>query len=190
MPSLHYQVVDPSPSPSPSPSSSPPPPSSSSSELNMFQHLHSHILLFLFYILWSCIILDCIVSDPQIHLLSAQCNPPDFFLVSNSLILTQNLNATFQDIRGQIRDQNKHFATAQQGSGENFPVYTLFQCRNYLSTSDCAACFEVAASEIRKCAAAASPSPGANAIYDGCFIRYHLFTTFEHKSLLCLFCVS
>ncbi|XP_054797340.1 cysteine-rich receptor-like protein kinase 3 isoform X2 [Prosopis cineraria] len=143
---------------------------------------HCNLLPLLTFIVWSCCSLDGVASEPQIHLLSARCNPPDFFLVSNSSILTENLNATFRDIRGQIMDQKKHFATAQKGNGENFPVYTLFQCRNYLSTADCAACFDVAAVQIRTCSAATSPSPGAYVVYDGCFIRYNYNTFFNEAT--------
>ncbi|PNX59112.1 cysteine-rich receptor-like protein kinase 2-like protein, partial [Trifolium pratense] len=50
--------------------------------------------------------------------------------------------------------------------------------RNYLSNSDCSACFAVAAAQIRNCSAG---SNGARVIYDGCFLRY---TSIPHPFIL------
>ncbi|KAL6285098.1 hypothetical protein ACE6H2_009488 [Prunus campanulata] len=114
---------------------------------------------------WSCLIRS-VDASPQINLLNEGCslynatNLPDFYT---------NLNATFSDLKTQLNNNSTHFATAQQARG-SAPVYAMVQCRNYLSTADCAACFATAASQIRNCSAA----NGARVIYDGCFLRYTL----------------
>ncbi|XP_028800639.1 cysteine-rich receptor-like protein kinase 3 [Neltuma alba] len=131
----------------------------------------SCLLPLLTFIFWSRSTLNGVVSDPQTNLLKIQCNPFNEFFVTNISIYHDNLNATFQAIREQISDQNKHFATAQQQRlGEN-PIITLFQCRNYLTIPDCVACFDAAAIRIRSCVAAVAP--GAHVVYDGCFLRYN-----------------
>ncbi|KAK1372430.1 Cysteine-rich RLK (RECEPTOR-like protein kinase) 34 [Heracleum sosnowskyi] len=82
--------------------------------------------------------------------------------------------STSSDIGNRIGRQlfvdKTHFATAQQASTAN-PVYSLFQCRNYLSTADCVACFDKATVDIREICNLAN---GARVIYDGCFLRYEL----------------
>ncbi|KAL8101747.1 cold-responsive protein kinase 1-like [Apium graveolens] len=108
------------------------------------------------------------MSDPQANKISKsgrECsqsnsgNPNEFF---------GNLNVTFADIRRQLSVDKKHFATAQLASTSN-AVFSLFQCRNYLSTADCIACFDIATVDIRKICNLAN---GARVIYDGCFLRY------------------
>ncbi|XP_054796094.1 plasmodesmata-located protein 7-like, partial [Prosopis cineraria] len=86
--------------------------------------------------------------------------------VTDVNIFHQNLNATFQDLKAQIGNQSKHFATAQAVKGNN-PAYALFQCRNYLSISDCLKCFDFAADHIRNCSVGVT---GARIIYEGCFL--------------------
>ncbi|XP_054797345.1 cysteine-rich receptor-like protein kinase 2 isoform X3 [Prosopis cineraria] len=128
-------------------------------------------LPFFTFIFWSCCTFNGVVSDPQTNLLKIQCNPFNEFFINNISIFNDNLHATFEDIREQISDQNKHFATSQQQrQGEN-PVITLFQCRNYLPIIDCVACLDAAAVRIRSCVA--TIAPGAHVVYDGCFLRYN-----------------
>ncbi|XP_054797342.1 cysteine-rich receptor-like protein kinase 2 isoform X2 [Prosopis cineraria] len=123
------------------------------------------------FIFLSCCSINGVVSDPQTNLLKTRCNPYDRFVVTNISIFSENLNATLQHIREQISVQNKFFATAaKDANGEN-PVYTLFQCRNYLSIADCVACFDVAAGETRSCTA--TMASAALVVYDGCFMRYN-----------------
>lgn len=104
-------------------------------------------------------------ADPQTSLINKGCSQYNATNLSN---FYQNLNATLLDLKSQVRNDSKHFATAQSARGAN-PVYALFQCRNYLSNSDCAACLAVADAQIRNCSAG---SNGARVIYDGCFLRY------------------
>ncbi|XP_054796812.1 cysteine-rich receptor-like protein kinase 5 [Prosopis cineraria] len=82
------------------------------------------------FIFWSCWMLNGVVSDPQINLLSQGCTPSNaFFVLSNFSIFSDNVNKTFGEIRKKlVNNQKKHFATAPQGNAEN-PVFSLFQCR-------------------------------------------------------------
>ncbi|KAK3003641.1 hypothetical protein RJ639_018499 [Escallonia herrerae] len=104
-----------------------------------------------------------VTSDPQTNLLNRGCSQ---YNATNLSDFFSNRNATFADIRSQLTNST-HFATAQQ-SRTSDPVYAMAQCRNYLATADCVACFDAAVSLIRNCSAA----NGARVIYDGCFLRY------------------
>ena len=103
-------------------------------------------------------------ADPQTKLLNQGCSQ---YNVTDLSDFYTNLNATFSDLRAQLRSNNKRFATGQQTRGSD-PVYAMAQCRDYLSTANCVACFAAAEKQIRNCSAA----NGARVIYDGCFLRY------------------
>lgn len=103
-------------------------------------------------------------SDPQANLLSAGCSQ---YKVDDVPEFTNNLNATLLDLGAQL-NSSKYFATAEQARG-TAPVFAMVQCRKYLSTADCVACFASAAKQIRNCSAGIN---GARVIYDGCFLRY------------------
>ncbi|KAK7333064.1 hypothetical protein VNO80_29824 [Phaseolus coccineus] len=146
----------------------------------MVLQLHLNLLPLTFFIFWS---LQGALGDPQILLLNKGCSQYNATDLSN---FNQNLNATLNELRVQVSNQSKHFATAQEARGQD-PVYALFQCRNYLSTTDCAACFHAAAAQIRNCSAGAN---GARVIYDGCFLRYESTgffdqTTMAGNSMIC-----
>lgn len=108
------------------------------------------------------------ISDPQINLLNRGCSQ---YNATNLLNFFTNLNGTFTDLRAQLSNENTHFATAQQARSSD-PVYGMVQCRNYMTTGDCVACFDAAVSQIRNCSAA----NGARVIYDGCFLRLLSFS--------------
>lgn len=147
-----------------------------------------HVLpLLITFIFCSCSsILTGIVSEPQTNLLKSECNPTFVYLVSSVSIFDENLKATLRQIREQINEQKKQFATAQQGNGGN-PVSTLFQCRNYLSVADCLACFDVAAARILSCTTGSS---GAYVVYDGCFLRYIYQTISNFNILVYIYWIS
>ncbi|XP_054794503.1 cysteine-rich receptor-like protein kinase 2 isoform X2 [Prosopis cineraria] len=132
------------------------------------------------FIFWSWWTLNGVVSDRQINLLSQGCTPSNyFFVLSNFSIFSDNVNKTFREIREQlVNNQNKHFVTAMRVNAEN-PVFSLFQCRNYLSIHDCVACFDAAAKQIRDCRAGAH---GGRVIYDGCFLRYETNAFFDETT--------
>lgn len=127
-----------------------------------------HGILAMTFIYWGWL-LGHGAADPQINLLNKGCST---YNVSNAADFYANLNATFSDLRAQLsNNSNPHFATAQQVRGS---VYAMVQCRNYLSSADCMACFSAAVTQIRNCSAA----NGARVIYDGCFLRYSLPPSF------------
>lgn len=123
-------------------------------------------LVFITLVCWNILIsYDCVVGDSQTSIvLNKGCST---YNASNLRSFYANINRTFLDLKNQISNQSKHFATSQQAIGEVI-VYSMFQCRNYLSKNDCVGCFNVASTKIRNCSAA----NGARLIYDGCFLRY------------------
>ncbi|KAG5529766.1 hypothetical protein RHGRI_030223 [Rhododendron griersonianum] len=103
------------------------------------------------------------VADPQTNLLNKGCSQYNATNLSN---FYTNLNDTFSRLRSQLSGVNTKFATGQQAKGSD-PVYAMTQCRDYLSTTDCVACFDAAVVLIRNCTGA----NGARVIYDGCILR-------------------
>ncbi|XP_027178637.1 cysteine-rich receptor-like protein kinase 2 [Coffea eugenioides] len=114
-------------------------------------------------------------SDPQINLLNQGCSQ---YNATNTRNFFNNLNATFADLRNQLSQQNKLFATAQQSRSSD-PVDAMVQCRDYVSSADCVACFNAAVAQIRNCSAA----NGARVIYDGCFLRYESNNFYDQSTL-------
>ncbi|XP_054795644.1 cysteine-rich receptor-like protein kinase 2 [Prosopis cineraria] len=129
------------------------------------------------FIFWSCFCcsFDGVVSDPQTLFLNRGCSQ---YNVSNLASFNDNLNATFRGLRDKVARQRAFFATVKQAHGAS-PVYALFLCRNYLSPADCAACFDVAATQIRNCSAGAN---GARIVYDGCFLRYESSSFYDQTT--------
>ncbi|XP_054795595.1 cysteine-rich receptor-like protein kinase 2 isoform X2 [Prosopis cineraria] len=119
-----------------------------------------------------------VVSDPQTNLLNTGCFPYIKLdpVAANSF--NQSLNAAFGDLRDQVFNQSKHFATAQRANGAT-PLFALYQCRSYLSVADCVACFTVASAHIRNCSAGTT---AARVIYDGCFLRYESSSFFDQAT--------
>ena len=128
--------------------------------------LQLYKLVVLSFIFWSWRWTFYAAADPQILLVNHGCSQYNATNFSNFF---SNLNATFLDLKTQVSNQSKHFATAQSTRGSD-PVYAMFQCRNYLSTADCASCFATATAQIGNC----SSANGARDVYDGCFLRYNL----------------
>lgn len=110
------------------------------------------------------IILESAIADPEINLINNGCSQ---YNATNKMEFFRNRNATFADLRNQISQEKKLFATGQQSRSSD-PVYAMVQCRNYLSPADCLACYDAAVVQILNCSAA----NGARVIYDGCFLRY------------------
>ncbi|KAH1226358.1 Cysteine-rich receptor-like protein kinase 42 [Glycine max] len=130
-----------------------------------------------FLVLWSRWSFEGAVGDPQLFLLVSECSG---FGVPNLSNFYQNLNASFADLRAQVSNNSKHFATAQSVTGTS-PVYAMFQCVNYLSITDCATCLAAAATEIRNCSTGINS--GARVVYDGCFLRYESIDFFQETTL-------
>ncbi|XP_057431355.1 cold-responsive protein kinase 1-like [Lotus japonicus] len=141
----------------------------------MLQLQHKLLALTLF-LLWSWRSFHGALGDPQTRLINKGCSQYNATTLST---FNQNLNGTLADLKSQVSNQSKRFATAQEARGTD-PVYAMFQCRDYLSAADCAACFTVAAAQIRNCSAGAN---GARVIYDGCFLRYESNGFFDQTTL-------
>ncbi|RZB81129.1 Cysteine-rich receptor-like protein kinase 2 isoform A [Glycine soja] len=130
------------------------------------------LTLSIFWPWWS---FEGAVGDPQLFFLTFECSTVSARDLSN---LHQNRNASFAALRSQVSNQSKHFAAAQSTSGSD-PVYATFQCRNYLSNTDCTTCFDAAAANIRNC----STGNTAHLVYDGCILRY-LNSVFLDNSII------
>ncbi|KAF8364588.1 hypothetical protein HHK36_033441 [Tetracentron sinense] len=117
------------------------------------------------------------ISDSQINLLDIGCSQ---YKAPNPEVFLRNVNATLADLGGQLNNTNStgHFATAQQARGSD-PVYAMVQCRNYLSTADCLACFAKSVLQIRDCGGA----NGARVINDGCFLRYESNSFYDQTTV-------
>ncbi|GKV22648.1 hypothetical protein SLEP1_g32499 [Rubroshorea leprosula] len=144
------------------------------------------VMILLWAIMWVFLFMEeGANSDPQLNLLNSGCSQ---YNVTNFQDFSTNLNATFVKLREELVDGgNNYFATADQAAGSS-PAYAMVQCRNYLSPSDCLACFDAALTRIRNCSAHAAN--GARVIYDGCFLRYESNnfydqSTQEGHSMIC-----
>ncbi|KAJ0974326.1 hypothetical protein J5N97_016291 [Dioscorea zingiberensis] len=114
-----------------------------------------------------------VTAGPQTNLLNLGCSQ---YNASNAASFVADLNATFSVLRANLSaSPSALFATASR------PVYSLFQCRDYLSYSDCLACFSVAAGRLLSTCA---PANGARVIYDGCILRYESAAFFDQGSLI------
>ncbi|KAJ0098881.1 hypothetical protein Patl1_21001 [Pistacia atlantica] len=98
-------------------------------------------------------------SDPEIVVINQGGSQ---YNVTNLSDFNNNLNATFAQLRDEL-NAGKYFATAEQPRGSD-SAYSMVQCRKYLSSGDCIACFTAAESLIRKF----SPANGARVVYLGC----------------------
>ncbi|WOH11048.1 hypothetical protein DCAR_0830527 [Daucus carota subsp. sativus] len=118
------------------------------------------------------VIMKGITSDSQVEELLGKCTR---LKVSVDLpIFLNSVNKTFEDMREQL--SNAHFATTYETD-----VFGMAQCRNYLSTADCLACFDAGVTDIRrKCNAAVV---GTHFIYQGCFLRYGIHNFYKEITL-------
>ncbi|KAJ0666980.1 putative Gnk2-like domain-containing protein [Helianthus annuus] len=88
----------------------------------------------------------------------------------NTLVNQQNFiknrNSTFRDLRTQVLNQRLLYARAQAiSSGDS--VFAAVQCRNYLSTDQCVACFDESVSELLIC----NSGNGGFISFDNCYVR-------------------
>ncbi|XP_015879272.3 cold-responsive protein kinase 1-like [Ziziphus jujuba] len=116
------------------------------------------------------VVVNC---DAQTRLLNKGCSQ---FSVTDPSSFNSNLNLSFSDLQAQLRS-NRRFATTIR-----IPVYAMVQCRNYMSTNDCLACYRVAQAQIRNCSAPTGPANGARVIYEGCFLRYESNPFFDETT--------
>ncbi|CAH1436883.1 unnamed protein product [Lactuca virosa] len=114
-----------------------------------------------------------VTSQPQTNILITACSPANHTNLPN---FYANLNSTFQDVRTQLSNNNTYFATAEQTRNSE-AVYVMGQCRNYMSTRDCVACFDFADRSIRFCAGA----NGGRVVLDGCFLSFSVANASDSK---------
>lgn len=100
-----------------------------------------------------------VIPDPQTNLLDQDCSPS---ISTDVSVYLSNRNKTFEDLRGRLLNNNTKFATAEQ-----YGVYALVQCRDYLSDADCLACFDAAVSLSLNCLSDGT----ARVIFEGCYLR-------------------
>ncbi|XP_031275887.1 cysteine-rich receptor-like protein kinase 2 isoform X2 [Pistacia vera] len=112
-------------------------------------------------------------SDPEIVVINQGGSQ---YNVTNLSDFNNNLNATFAQLRDEL-NAGKYFATAEQPRGSD-SAYSMVQCRKYLSSADCIACFTAAESLIRKF----SPANGARVVYLGCSLRYESSNFFDQST--------
>ncbi|KAK1401913.1 Cysteine-rich RLK (RECEPTOR-like protein kinase) 42 [Heracleum sosnowskyi] len=107
-------------------------------------------------------------NDPP---LSSRCS---YYNATNTFEFFRNLNTTLADLRREITVNKKYFGTQQQ-AGTTDTVYTMFQCRKYLSAADCVSCLDQAALYIGSICRSAD---GATVIYEGCFLWYGISASY------------
>ncbi|KAI3722981.1 hypothetical protein L2E82_34233 [Cichorium intybus] len=88
----------------------------------------------------------------------------------------KNRNSTLAELRRQLLTDGVFYATAQDLSAGD-TVYAAAQCRNYLSTDECVACFDAGVSVLFRCVAGDS----AYVVVDNCFIRYEDYADFYNN---------
>ncbi|KAI3519034.1 hypothetical protein L1887_08008 [Cichorium endivia] len=108
-------------------------------------------------------------SDRNNSLLRMYCRS---YKATNEGFYLSNLNTTLSSLRGQLSDPQVYYAFAQASNNDAF-VYSFALCREYLSTSECLACFDTAVNNTRACGSA----DGGNVIYDDCSIRYENYAS-------------
>ncbi|KAG4975035.1 hypothetical protein JHK82_031920 [Glycine max] len=123
-------------------------------------------LLALTLIWWSSVNVEyAVAATRDTRVINSGCSPIN---ATNTGSFFANVNETFSELRGEIRNQSRHFGTSLKSKGD-VNTYTMFQCRNYLSRNDCLACINTASTQIRDICKIAN---GARVIYNDCFLRY------------------
>ncbi|KAJ9541154.1 hypothetical protein OSB04_027660 [Centaurea solstitialis] len=90
--------------------------------------------------------------------------------------LIKNRNSTLDELRIKLLSKRAFYARAQALSAGN-SVFAVAQCRNYLSTDECAGCFDAAVSKLVNCV----EGIGAYVFLDNCFVRYEDFADFYNN---------
>ncbi|KAK1421478.1 hypothetical protein QVD17_23837 [Tagetes erecta] len=88
-----------------------------------------------------------------------------------------NINITLSSLRRQLSDPQVYYAFEQTTYDGEF-VYAFALCRDYLTTSQCLACFDSAVNETKSCGI----SDGGNVIYDDCSIRSEIYDVCNNDS--------
>ncbi|XP_076924274.1 cysteine-rich receptor-like protein kinase 2 [Bidens hawaiensis] len=86
---------------------------------------------------------------------------------------SRNLNSTFSQLRSQLSNTGVYYARAQNMVNGD-AVYGVAQCRNYLVSIECLACFDAAVSAVEPC----GDANGAHVFLDNCFLRFENYDQF------------
>lgn len=100
--------------------------------------------------------------DPQTSRHKTVCGPANATVPASFFA---GLNSTFPDLLSAL--SSSLHASAQASSFE--PVFSLFQCRDYLTSADCLACFDAAASTIIP---SCHPRKSGFLVSEGCTLGY------------------
>ncbi|XP_024959470.1 cysteine-rich receptor-like protein kinase 2 [Cynara cardunculus var. scolymus] len=89
--------------------------------------------------------------------------------------LIKNRDSTLDDLRTQLSRRVLYARAQALSAGDS--VFAVAQCRNYLSTDQCVACFDAGVSVLVNC----TTGNGAFVFLDDCFIRYEDFADFYNN---------
>ncbi|KAJ9541263.1 hypothetical protein OSB04_027769 [Centaurea solstitialis] len=102
--------------------------------------------------------------------------PLRFYCGSNDAMsptsFSRNLDSTFSQLKSRLSNDDGVYYARAQNLENGDAVYGVAQCRNYLSATQCLACFDVAVSAVEPCGSA----NGANVFLDNCFLRRVVLT--------------
>ncbi|KAJ0912879.1 putative protein kinase RLK-Pelle-DLSV family [Helianthus annuus] len=87
-----------------------------------------------------------------------------YYPMSTTVFFT-NRNSTYSQLRSQLSKTGVYYARAEDMVNGD-AVYGVAQCRNYLASSECLACFDVAVSALEPCGSA----NGAHVFLDNCYL--------------------
>ncbi|KAH9790827.1 cysteine-rich receptor-like protein kinase 42 [Citrus sinensis] len=131
-----------------------------------------HQWLFLFIIITIIIMFRLCLSDPRIS------EPTIFCSAKKSK--TSNFVPAFvkeMEILSQLITANTHFATFNLNKTPHVPIYALAQCHLDLSHTDCLLCFAASRTKLPRCL----PSLSAAIFFDGCFLRYDIYSFYQES---------
>ncbi|KAI7745337.1 hypothetical protein M8C21_033811 [Ambrosia artemisiifolia] len=94
----------------------------------------------------------------------------------STAVFFRNLNLTFSQLRSQLSNAGIYNAQAQNMVNGD-AVYGVAQCRNYLVSAECLACFDVAVSALEPCGSA----NGAHVFLDNCYLRFENYNEFYNN---------
>ncbi|KAF5803331.1 putative protein kinase RLK-Pelle-DLSV family [Helianthus annuus] len=95
-----------------------------------------------------------------------------YYPMSTTVFFT-NRNSTYSQLRSQLSKTGVYYARAEDMVNGD-AVYGVAQCRNYLASSECLACFDVAVSALEPCGSA----NGAHVFLDNCYLRFENYDQF------------
>lgn len=131
-----------------------------------------HQCLFLFIITIIIVMFRLCLSDPRI-------SEPTIFCSANKSKTSYFVPAFVKEmeILSQLITSNTHFATFNLNKTPHVPIYALAQCHLDLSHTDCLLCFAASRTKLPRCL----PSLSATIFFDGCFLRYDIYSFYQES---------